>query len=423
VTRYSGVARALAPAFVILAVWLLWPQRAGSIPAFARRYQVSCTLCHVAFPKLNAFGTAFRYNGYRMPVLDERLARIADVELGAEPWKDLWPNAVWPGAIPGVLPVALRIMLDANVNPDAEAQVSFDMPHEIDLFAAGTAGDTVSFLAHIDFLGRDSSVTLERAFIQFDSIVDEKLLNVKAGRFEVGAVPFSRFHRRLSTFDYATSEFSVSEEGFAFEYAQDGVEVWGVRNGFGARGGFQYAVGLVNGGMAETDTNGAKDWYYRAAYKIGGSPIVGPSADATELPLLQADNWRDDSLRIGTYGYRGEAPGAVAPNSFDRYGIDVDFWYRDLNLYGTWMTGVERKGQAGEFVVESYFIEADYVAYAWLHPFARFESTSYAGHRTGAWVLGASALIRANLRFVADGRWFLEERGDSAARFRLDLGF
>jgi len=415
--------RGIAPSLIVLAVWVAWPQSAAPIPAFARRYQVSCTLCHVAFPKLNSFGMAFRNNGYRMPVLDQRLAKIRDVELGAEPWKDLWPRAVWPGALPGVVPLALRIVLDANVNPDAEAQLAFDMPHEIELLAAGTAGSTVSFLAHVDFFGRDDSVKLERAFIQFDSIADKKLLNVKAGRFEVGAVPFSRFHRRMSTFGYATSEFSLDEEGFALEYAQDGVEVWGARNGWGSRGGFNYALGIVNGGMPEVDTNGAKDWYYRAAYKIGGNPVTGPPADATELPLQMSDNWRDDSVRIGTYGYRGETPGASLANSFERYGVDVDLWYRNVNVYGTWMTGKERKGQALQFDIESYFVEADYVAFPWLHPFVRYEVSSYGGHRAEDWVFGAVALIRANLRLVGDGRWFVDGSGDSAARFRLDLGF
>ena len=40
------------------------------MPLFARRYEVSCTMCHVAFPKLNSFGEAFAGNGYQMPEED-----------------------------------------------------------------------------------------------------------------------------------------------------------------------------------------------------------------------------------------------------------------------------------------------------------------------------------------------------------------
>lgn len=37
------------------------------IPAFARKYHASCTMCHLGFPKLNSFGEAFRKYGYRLP--------------------------------------------------------------------------------------------------------------------------------------------------------------------------------------------------------------------------------------------------------------------------------------------------------------------------------------------------------------------
>lgn len=40
---------------------------AYGIPAFARKYQTSCATCHVAFPKLNAFGESYRRNGFQFP--------------------------------------------------------------------------------------------------------------------------------------------------------------------------------------------------------------------------------------------------------------------------------------------------------------------------------------------------------------------
>lgn len=41
----------------------------AEIPYFARKYRVACTQCHVAPPKLNAFGESFIANGYAMPEL------------------------------------------------------------------------------------------------------------------------------------------------------------------------------------------------------------------------------------------------------------------------------------------------------------------------------------------------------------------
>src|SRR5436853_5330918 len=36
------------------------------IPSFARKYNLPCSACHTAWPELNAFGQAFRDNGYQM---------------------------------------------------------------------------------------------------------------------------------------------------------------------------------------------------------------------------------------------------------------------------------------------------------------------------------------------------------------------
>src|SRR5258708_32152824 len=39
---------------------------AREIPAFARKYGMKCSACHLAVPVLNQFGQAFKDNGYRM---------------------------------------------------------------------------------------------------------------------------------------------------------------------------------------------------------------------------------------------------------------------------------------------------------------------------------------------------------------------
>ena len=57
----------------LLAMMLAESREASAIPAFARKYQTSCSTCHLAYPTLNSFGKAFRAHGYRMPGGDEAL--------------------------------------------------------------------------------------------------------------------------------------------------------------------------------------------------------------------------------------------------------------------------------------------------------------------------------------------------------------
>ena len=54
--------------FCLTAVLVLFDgSPARAVPVFSRKYQTSCQTCHTIFPKLNPFGQAFRFNGYRMP--------------------------------------------------------------------------------------------------------------------------------------------------------------------------------------------------------------------------------------------------------------------------------------------------------------------------------------------------------------------
>ena len=93
-------------ALVAVAVGVvIGPSSAEAIPAFARKYQTSCQTCHIAFPKLNSFGQAFRLRGYRMPAETEDMIKEKPIPLGASAYKRLWPDAVWPSDTPGTVPL------------------------------------------------------------------------------------------------------------------------------------------------------------------------------------------------------------------------------------------------------------------------------------------------------------------------------
>ncbi|HEY8537259.1 MAG TPA: hypothetical protein VIL28_00230, partial [Steroidobacteraceae bacterium] len=82
---------AIVSALLILAVQFL-PERAEAMPAFARQYNVSCMLCHDAFPKLNAYGEFFAGANYRMPQWRDTMMDLGDTQL----------------ALPKSLPLAIR---------------------------------------------------------------------------------------------------------------------------------------------------------------------------------------------------------------------------------------------------------------------------------------------------------------------------
>jgi hypothetical protein len=406
----------------------LAPPVAEAIPAFARRYQTSCTTCHVVIPKLNAFGVAFRNNGYRIPPHDEKFVKTPDVPLGAPGWRKLWPDAVWPGAIPGMPPVALRIYSDVEIDPGAPARVDFVFPRELEILAGGTAGPGISFWAELEISDSESDrgfrAALTRAFVQFDQIGGTTLANLLVGRYELRAVPFSRAHRRLTPSHFLTSEYRAVTGGFDFRQSQAGFEFWGARSGRGGTGGIEYAIGVVNGSGPARDHNTNKDVYYRLAYKLGGFGLTG-SLEDEEQPD-PTDSWRDDSVRIGAFGYRGRGLFDGAEDAFWRLGGDIDVFIGDLNLSAVLMRGrdtlIAIEQTPREFTAG--FVEANCVVKPWIVGIVRYETVARARAPDIRRVVPALVLaLRANVRVVADWERFLRQSGPSRARVRLDLAF
>ncbi len=165
-----------------------------AIPAFARKYQTSCQTCHIVFPKLNAFGEAFRLRGYRMPGETEAMVKQPPVPLGAPAYKKLFPRAVWPGEISSSVPLAINVeMADANTSSrDEEGTVTsvkndLQFPKEVAFLGAGTLGEHLSYWTEA-VLGEkpDGSVEveIEQARMGFDSPFGrEDLFHFRVGKF------------------------------------------------------------------------------------------------------------------------------------------------------------------------------------------------------------------------------------------------
>ena len=445
---------------------------ADAIPAFSRKYRTSCATCHVAFPKLNAFGEAFRNKGYRMPGHDEDYLADDPVSLGAEPWKRLWPEAIWPADIPYLPPVAFYVDNTYVVEPGAEINNDFLFPNNVALLTGGTFGSTFSFYGRINVFAPGQDLHIHRFFGQANDL-GTNLFNVRFGQMEPRAIPFSS-SRSLIASDYLINAQTFPlrewleahesggghvEEGagggehlhggdFALGSTQKGIELWGATTGFGGKGGFEYGVGVVNGNgsgafgaTGRNDNNSSKDTYGRAAYKFGGLSLLGDPENAP----AQSNNWRDDSLTVGVFGYRGSAPfmlmgenegeemhgmvnseaallamqegdeeddhGAamlMGDERYNRFGVDFDFWFRDLNLFGAYMRGETRLDPlsadhaTAEFT--SWFTEADYVIYPWLIGALRYEQVDLPQpmHDIERWTPHVTALIRANVKFTFD---------------------
>jgi hypothetical protein len=342
--------------------------------------------CHTGFPKLNAFGDAFRRNGYQFPAgTDPDFIKEEPVSLGSEGNKKAFPDAVWPGSIPGSSPVSLFLNGEADYNPKVDPRFTFGgLGSSIEAVAAGTAGEDVSFWGHF-ILNSDGTAELNRIFIIFSNLVgDTYALNMRVGVFEPGLFSFSTHRAWLEGYWLTTRPFS-NDMGWTIEETQKGIELNGIINGR-----FTWSAGIVESfGNPHAD----KDYYGHVAYKFGGLPpsgVVEPgAAPNNSQPFI------DNSLTIGAFAYAGSAslgPASMAAdNKFTMIGGDFNAYYDRFNLFGG--LGVRHDGQpfivndsaAADFGLVAtglsanttvWFAELDYVVFPWLLPGIRYESWS-----------------------------------------------
>jgi len=397
--------------FILLS--LFGVESASALPIFARRYQTSCTTCHAIIPKLNPFGIAFRNNGYRIPVNDAAFVQVQDLSLGAPAWKQLWPKAVWPGAIQGIPPIAIRVNADAEVRPSEKVNLNFNFPNFLGLYFAGPAGDTFSFFGSVLLFGATNTIVLDRAYGQFRLLPEKpgsNLLNLKVGRIDTRAEPFSSTYRRPTIIGFNVNESRSLSDAFAFREHDAGIELWGAATGPHGRGGLQYGVGVVQGTAGRAENNNSKDFYWAGSYKFGGLGVAGSTQKQESLGGDR--NYAEWSLEAGIFGYRGKRPTTavgVAENQFTRNGVKFDAYLSKLNLYGAAVSGHENiRNSAGSLVKTSGgFIEADYMLLPWVMPLMRYERTRLSGGKpVRALVTGVNLAIRANVRTVIEGHFY-----------------
>lgn len=144
-------------------------EKAQAMPGFARKHNAPCSSCHIAFPKLNSFGIAFKQRGYRME--DEG------------PGEPVWKLSGIP--LGGVAQIVYE-----GQKKDGQRKTNREAVNAVEFFFGGVLGEDISFFGDFgaDFdheKGEFGPLTPDVAFVVFDDVVDYGLLNIKVGAMDV----------------------------------------------------------------------------------------------------------------------------------------------------------------------------------------------------------------------------------------------
>jgi hypothetical protein len=440
--------------------------RTSAIPAFARKYQTSCTTCHNNYPELNDFGEAFKKNGFKFPKDDETFVKEPPVMLGAKAQKESFPKAVYPGQIPGTIPIGFRYSGFAAYNSKQPLAVGFlprtDLftPNTFTIISAGSFGERLSFWIDDDIStgGSGADGGLGDGYMRFNDLghyigLPKDTLNIRMGQFEPD-LPFTQA-RTINLTDYdiydqasVAGALGTTNNPFVFAAPQRGIEIGGFPND----GNFDWSVAVVNGNNDGPALRNSKDVYVRVSqrFNLERDPQVRKEVLAAG-PTGPRDH---TSIRLGAFYYYGRNalnPDRAIPTigtikePFYRAGADFRFKYRQFELYGLGMYGHDENHMlvtqgntvtgfipAAPVTFSGGFVQANYWVYPWVIALMRYDvvnsPTDFLNgvsrdNTRNRFSPGVQMLIRSNLKweFEYQHRW--EQPVPSTAQFFRLNGF
>ena len=149
---------------------LILAQQADAIPAFARKYDMSCNTCHAPAPRLKAFGGDFAGNGFRLE--------------GKEPPRFLKDTGDEWLQLMRELPLAVRLEGHAAWAPQTTGKTDFQAPWILKLLSGGVVAENVSYYFYFFLTEKGEQAGVEDAFLHFNNFFDIDL-DLIVGQFQV----------------------------------------------------------------------------------------------------------------------------------------------------------------------------------------------------------------------------------------------
>lgn len=371
-----------------LFVLLLLTDVSWSIPAFARKYDMSCQTCHSPAPRLKAYGEEFAGNGFQLS--DKESPRF---------FRETGDDQL---TLMRELPLAIRIDGYLRWQPETHKRADFQAPYIVKLLSGGLIAKDVSYYFYFFFGERGTVAGLEDAFIAFNNLFGKEF-DVIVGQFQVSDPLFKR-ELRITLEDYQVYRAAPLNSAIDLTYDR------GVMISYTFPTKTDIVIEILNGsgiGGADAQRNFDSDKYKNLFGRL--------SQELTE------------NIRIGGFGYYGKEKQFSSVNtvwmagpditvSFDPIEINAQYLERrddDPGFSGTLST-YETRGAMAEMIYSPDGDRSDWYG-AVLYNYAEINKNILTYHSITAHY---SHMLARNLRLIGEYTYDIQLEGN-----KITVGF
>ncbi len=378
----------------------LYPLVSEAIPAFARKYRMSCMTCHApSMPKLKPYGDEFAGNGFK---LDDQEAPRYYTETG-DTKLSLIRN----------FPIAVRMDGFASYNIDNSEKSDLATPYLMKILSGGEISEHFSYYFYFYMSEQGEIAGVEDAYIMYNNLFNTDL-DIYIGQFQISDPLFKR-ELRLELEDYKayTSQIGISEINLKYDK--------GIMITYSLPTGTDIIAEVVNGnGIGEArhhvfDKDKFKNYAGRISQSIGKFLRIGIfglyGKEKMQGDLLTGDNEAiilgpditlsfSDKLEInGQYLYRTDSKILALPNS------------------GDWLQNLKTRSVMGEVVYSPKGDESNW----YLAGLLNYVDSDYNPADYSSATLHGGYLLRRNLRLATEFTYNFTNTNHTFGIFSLGL--
>jgi hypothetical protein len=376
-------------------------QTIDAIPAFARKYNISCMTCHApSIPKLKDYGDTFAGDGFTLADYQSPryFAETGDQKL----------------SLLREFPIAARLEGYLQARIDNTGQVDMSTPYLVKLLSGGQISDHLAYYFYFYMFEHGEVAGVEDAYLMYNKLFSTEL-DIYVGQFQVSD-PLYKRELRLTFEDYHlyTSRIGLSDINLKYDR--------GIMLTYDLPTSTSLVFEIVNGnGLSEINQ---LDLFDKDRYKSYLGRISQDIMDFLRIGVFGYIGKEDITNDVETITNRALFAGPDATLTFsDKVEINMQYLFRkDSEIFGSEtslipMNDVLTHGFLGEIIYSPKGDQSNwYAAGLYNYVTSDFDPADY--HSA---TLHLGYLLRRNVRF---GLEFTEIFTDPDNPYsRLSLGF